>query len=454
MPLTDTNIDELASALFTEMLDGVSFEPPVVDLSSAEYQVPSAVGNPLYDPVGTLTEGDLTSRAKDGTGMFDGIMQSIGAHLRSEFDKGRITGKEYAEAWTSAMSAGLGSAVQYLLQKDNARYQAMLVQIQARNLEIQSVGERVRLEIEKARLQTTLVEAHTAAANYAMMKLKLANEAQQFAMSELTVQKLNYEITNLLPAQLAQANKSLEATTAEIAATAAKTAQTVYETSDILPTQKLGLEAEVAVKEYNIAFMLPAQVLQLTKQNAKLDFEIDELLPNELIKSSKEIEVRTAEISSIVAKKDQILYETASVLPAQVEGLEKDNAIKTYQLSDRLPAEVAGITADTVGKVYSNEYLLPAQLTSIREQSESHRAKTLDTRSDGTVVAGSTGMQNRLQEEQINSYKRDAETKIVKMLLDTWVTQKSLDEGLAPPSSLTDASINSAMATIRTNTGL
>lgn len=262
-----------------------------------------------------LTEAALTTRQVGGAGLFDGIMETMAKHLRVEYDKGRISGEDYAKAWISSMEAALGASVQFALQKDQAYYQALLVQ----------------------------------------------------------------------------------------------------------------------------------------KQVEKIDFEIKELLPKSLEKATKEIESISSEISLSTARRDQILYETANIQPLQKAGLEHDNAIKAFQLSDHLPAQVAGITADTAGKIYNNDFLLPAQLVSLKEQNEAHRAKTLDTRTDGAPVKGAIGVQIALQKQQIDSFKRDAETKVAKMILDTWITQKSMDEGLAPPSSLTDVNINSVMAKLRTN---
>lgn len=287
-----------------------------------------------------LTEAELTSRAVGGAGLFDGLMEAIGAHLKLEFEKGRISGKDYAEAWVASMQGALSTASQFLLQKDQARYQALLVQAQ--------------------------------------------------------VEKLRYEIDHLLP----------------------------------------------------------LQQMQLEMQNQKLDYEITYLMPKELDKVTKQIEGITAEISASTAKTEQILYETAQMLPAQKLAIEKDIAIKGYQLTDVLPAQVAGMTADTQGKIYNNNYLLPAQLESLKEQTEGHRSKTLDTRTDGTTVRGSVGVQKDLQKQQIVSFQRDAETKVTKMMLDAWSIQKSMDEGLEPPTAVTNTNISTAIAKVRTNLDL
>lgn len=323
-----------------------------------------------------LTEAALTSRAVGGAGLFDGLMEAVGAHLRVEFEKGRISGNDYANAWVASMQGALNTAAQFLLQKDQARYQAILVQAQV---------EKLHYEIEH------------------LLPL-------QQAQLELQNDRLNFEVTELLPLEKTKALKQAEVMDAQIAGTEAQTAQTLYQTENLLPLEKS--------------------------------------------KGLKQIDAITAEISGLAAKTEQTLYETTQMLPAQKQAIEKDIAIKGYQLTDVLPAQVAGTTADTQGKIYNNNYLLPAQLESLKEQTEGHRSKTLDTRTDGTTVKGSVGVQKDLQKQQIVSFQRDAETKMTKMMLDAWSIQKSMDEGLEPPTAVTNTNISTAIAKVRTNLDL
>ena len=696
------NIDAnaLANTLFTSLTTGSGVTLPVVDLTSTAYAAPSSTENSLYAVVPELTEASLTSREVNGTGMFDGLMASLGKHLQFEYEKGRISGKEYAEAWIASSQGALSSAVQYVLSKDQTQYQTKLVQLQARIAEIAAVSEKVNLEISKTKLAAARLETDTMQANLALAKLKIATEDAQYhalksqtATTDYQLENLlpkeleksqasidaivaetagtaaktaqivyetvemmpsqkagllvdnstkSYQLTNLLPKELEKAQKSIDAAVADIAATVAKKDQVLYETSDILPTQKLGIVGENAIKTYQLANLLPKDLekaqkaieaataeiagttakttqiiyettqmmpvqrdglltenstksyqlttllpLEVTKTNKQLEsmtaeivgiqadsdikvFQLEEILPKDVLKTQKEIdaitsdiaattakttqityettnilpaqktglvaessikefqlanimpkellkitadiaavnadvasseaktdqivyetteilpqqklslvadvstktyqltnllpkdlekaqkaiEAASAEISATVAKKDQILYETASILPTQKTGIEGDNAIKVYQLASVLTAQTANMTADTAGKVYSNQFLLPAQLETIREQTEANRAKTKDTRTDGSAIAGAIGKQNSLQQQQIDSYKRDSEAKVAKMLLDTWVTQKSLDEGLPAPASLTDTNINTVMTKVRANLGL
>ena len=362
------------------------------------------MGNPLYAAVAELGEIALTDRTVGGTGMFDGVMEALNAHLYEQFTKGRLTGDAYATAYVQLTQTALGNAVQYLLSDRTSHFQAIAAQKQAQAAEIGVVIERVRLEIAKVDLAAKFTEMNTLKADYALSKLKLSTEDANYAMTSAQRDAVIYANTFMLPAQLIQLTKQTELTETDISLKEAQVTGAVYNNTDILPAQKLDIIAGT---------------------------------------------------SGTTAQKDQTLYQTANILPAQKAGLDAENAIKVYQLATQMPAQTANVTADTVGKVYNNTFLLPEQLINLVEQSESHRAKTLDTRRDGvTPIVGAIGKQKDLQQQQIDSYKRDAETKLAKMLLDTWTVQKTVDEGLVPPTSITDVNINAVMGILRTNLAL
>lgn len=54
-----------------------------------------------------------------GTGVLDGVLTTVRANLKNEFDSGRITGVEYSETYTALITAALSSSVQYLQFRDS-----------------------------------------------------------------------------------------------------------------------------------------------------------------------------------------------------------------------------------------------------------------------------------------------------------------------------------------------
>ncbi len=682
MPVEASEI--LANSLYTALVAGAEISIPVVDLTTDEYVPPAVPTGPLYATIDPLLEVDITDRTVAGTGLFDGLMVSLNLHLKQEYDKGRITGKEYSDTYIALTQSALASSISFLQSNKQAYWQSILTQQQAQAAALAVYTGRVQLEIAKVQLMTSRSEANMMSANYTLSKLKLAEVDTAYETAMVQKDKMLYELASLMPAELAKINKEVDVATSQIAkitadtskvtadeanvtyqtvsllpgqlgqvtaqtaqvayqtanilpgevakltaetsqATAqtskitadeaaitystvnllpaqlgqltAQTAQVTYQTANILPEELAKLEAQTAQVTYQTAntlpgevakltaetsqvtyqttnilpeelakieaqtsqvtyqtanilpkevlkltaetsqttaqtskiaadtaavtysntnllpaqlgqltaqtnqvtyqttnilpeelakitkdieigtaqitditaktgkttadtaqtayqttYLLPSQLAQLTKQNAQLDYHLVNHSPKEVLKIQSEIDVASGQISHLSAQTTQATYQTVSLLPAQKLGVDADTAVKSYTLVSMLPAQLAGITADTVGKTYNNVSILPEQLANLQEQTESNRAKTLDTRTDGvTAISGAIGKQKALQQQQIDSYKRDAETKVVKMLLDTWITQKSLDEGLTPPITLSDANINNVLEDIQTN---
>jgi len=271
--------DTEANELITDLTTDISFEIPVVDLDSVIFKLPGDETIPMYGQITPLTNADLTTGEISGSGSFDAIMRGFKAHLAQEFEKGRITGSEYAKAYTTLTQNAMAASVQFLLGRDQAYWAAQLAQIQA-------ITARTQLETSKIQLAQIQFEALNSKANYALTKMRLASESMTYCTAK-----------------------------------------------------------------------------------------------------------------------------------------------------------------------YNLENLLPKQLALVSEQVETQRSQTLNTRTDGTTITGSVGKQKDLYSQQIVSYQRDAEVKAAKMFTDAWITQKTIDEGLLPPTGFTNASLDDVLAVIKTNNG-
>lgn len=104
--------------------------------------------------------------------------------------------------------------------------------------------------------------------------------------------------------------------------------------------------------------------------------------------------------------------------------------------------------------LFNVENTLPQQLRLLVEQTDAQRAQTHDYRYNGEPVSGSIGKQKELYSQQITSYQRDAEVKAAKLFTDAWITQKTIDEGLVPPTGFTNASLDPILTTLKTNNKL
>lgn len=199
--------DTQANALVTSLLAGKSFDIPAVDLSQPQFQIPDLDNGVTNNP---LTIADLTTKSINGTGSFDVVMSSVYAHLKGEFEKGRITGQEYTKAYIELTTASLSGAIQFLLGRDQAYWQAILVKNQSMLAMAQVVKARVEVETAKVLLQTARVQALTAEAEYALTKMKVATEDANYCgvLRDNEIKEFNLNV--LLPAQKLLVDEQIE----------------------------------------------------------------------------------------------------------------------------------------------------------------------------------------------------------------------------------------------------
>lgn len=144
---------------------------------------------------------------------------------------------------------------------------------------------------------------------------------------------------------------------------------------------------------------------------------------------------------------------TESVISNSVQFLlQKENAywqavagqlevVKTAKAIEEIEQNIINKTKEAL--------VLDEQRKLIKEQMESQLAQTLDVRTDSAAVSGLIKTQKDLYKQQIDSYKRDAETKVGKLLIDTWTTQKTVDEGLTAPTQVSNANLDTLITALR-----
>lgn len=126
-----------------------------------------------------------------------------------------------------------------------------------------------------------------------------------------------------------------------------------------------------------------------------------------------------------------------------------------YNLGTSLPAQTtlindqaALVTVQTAVQQFQVSSLGPVQLSLVSEQMQAQRAQTADTRSDLAPVQGAVGAQVKLYNQQIISYKRDAEVKAAKPFTDAYITAKTLDDTITPPAGFTNTNIDLVLSTL------
>jgi hypothetical protein len=167
------NSEVLANALEVSLTVGKDFTLQDIDFSDPVYELPDASGDAVVTPI---TVALLTDTVVGGTGVFDKLMTATKAHLRAEYDASRITGQDYTKAYIAMIEQCMANGVQFVLQKDQIYWQAVLARAQAQAAAVALVTARVQLLTAKLQAYLAQYEAYTAEANYSLTKLKLATE--------------------------------------------------------------------------------------------------------------------------------------------------------------------------------------------------------------------------------------------------------------------------------------
>ncbi len=333
-----------AEAAFDALTADASFDLP--DVSGIVLPVFPEVDDTLFDDFPAITVANLTEGKINGSGVFDVLMTSVTAHLDRERTAGRITNNDFAKTYVEFSAAAMGNAVQFLLQKDQARWAAIAAQNQAKVVLIELAKASIEFHTAKMQMELVAHQAYQVKAQVALAKMQLATAEVEYCTAE-------YRLENILPKE---------------------------------------------------ALILTAQKAQIEAQTESITRTTEDLLPEQ---------VRTA-----IAAAEAQEYQTANILPKQLEQLE-------------------------------------AQIDVTEEQHETQRAQTLDTRSDGTTpVTGVLGKQKELHAQQIVSYQRDAQLKAAKPFVDAWITMKTIDEGVLPPTGFNNANLDAVLAIIRADNDL
>ena len=441
------NSTELANTMFTALTAGVTV-PASPDFSDPKFDFEPDETSELYSEISGATIAEVTQgeNTLGGTGAFDVFMTAMDKHLEREFKGNRLTGSQYAEVYTAVANQVMGQAVSFTLQKDQAQWAAVTAQMQARIAEIQATEALINLEKTKIDAVTSNFQMNLIAAQYGLTKMQIATEEANHDSVTADVSIKHFQRNYQQPAELSISH---------------------YERTAVMPStvdmNKVQVDrilpAQAAITEYQNRVLQPleADIQKLQRdriiptQADMADFQRDNIQPVELAQQQHILnkrqpaetllineQVETQRANTLDTRTDNLTPITG-VLGLQKRNLSVDADIKDYNLDNQLPRQVE---------------LLENQIDLTGEQYESERAKTLDVRSDGETVEGSVGKQKDLYDQQIDSFIKDAAHKTAKMYLDSWITQKTLDEGLNAPTQLTNDEINDVLATVRTNNNL
>ena len=172
----------------------------------------------------------------------------------------------------------------------------------------------------------------------------------------------------------------------------------------------------------------------MTAANAHLDSQFK----NERITGTQYAEVYLGQLQAVLANAVQFLIERDKtylnnlLINAQIELANKQVELAEKQL------EQADKQLELLEKQIE---LQQAQADLARQKIKTEIAQIADT-VDGVAVSGVIGAQVALYKQQRESFLRDAEQKSLKILADTWITRKTIDEGVEVPVNFDTDALN------------
>jgi len=341
---------------------------------------------------------DLTTQTIDGTGVFDVMMKTVKAHLKEEYDSGRIKGNDYSTVYLGALQGTMDRALQFVLSKDKVNAELAVVELEkaritAENLNIPKVGLKIDAE-------TLLVEQQTD--NLVAQGLNIPKEGVV----------LDKQALKLISDTVVSDKQSLQ-----LIAETTRVNQTV--TNLVTENTNLGKQGllidnqklQVAQQTTNLV----AEALNIPKQGTKIDNDAALIAAQTLIVPKQGLQTE-AQTLLVTEQKDNAVLQGLNLTK---EGCKLDAEF------DVLEQQVLKVTAETT-------LLTQKKVTELAQ-----------VNSSGVDADSVIGKQKALYTAQTTGFTRDAELKVAGKLIDTWNVRRTTDDAVVADAGngLLDANI-------------
>lgn len=88
-----------------------------------------------------LTNGSLVNQEWAGTGVFDTLVAAVNKNIELQYNKGRITGQDYANVYLGALQSTLQQSIEFLLRKELTEAQTDEAREKAEIAYVEKVGK-------------------------------------------------------------------------------------------------------------------------------------------------------------------------------------------------------------------------------------------------------------------------------------------------------------------------
>ena len=243
----------------------------------------------------TLDITKLTECTLEGSGVLDKLLLTARVHLQDEFQQGRITGKEYSNAYIAIYDRMVQSAIAYALAAEKAPYE--IAQLEAQT----ALTEEQRRQVEEE------------------TRYRLPAEIQQIqAQTALTTQqKVN------LTAEALNIPKQGELIDAQVIATLRE--------GDLKEKQVLLAEKELLLRDKELS--IKEQQLLIAAQELLLKAEEIEVAKSQSALYAQKVITEKAQVDSSVVGAGSVIDTNNKLLNAQADAYEKEQVIKAVKLA-------------------------------------------------------------------------------------------------------------------------
>ena len=243
----------------------------------------------------TLDITKLTECTLEGSGVLDKLLLTARVHLQDEFQQGRITGKEYSNAYIAIYDRMVQSAIAYALAAEKAPYE--IAQLEAQT----ALTEEQRKQVEEE------------------TRYRLPAEIQQIqAQTSLTTQqKVN------LTAEALNIPKQGELIDAQVIATLRE--------GELKEKQILLAEKELLLRDKELS--IKEQQLLIAAQELLLKAEEIEVAKSQSALYAQKVITEKAQVDSSVVGAGSVIDTNNKLLNAQADAYEKEQVIKAVKLA-------------------------------------------------------------------------------------------------------------------------
>lgn len=246
---------------------------------------------------------ELTDGSLDGKGAYDVLLKTFKAHLAYEYEKQRIRGTDYVNAYVQLLSQGLSNIAGYALDKAKLPLELQLLEAQMLKVGADTILTTKQGGLADAQITKEMAEAEKL---HLEMQYKLPKELEmidaQIKDMKITTDLKEYELKHIKPLELALREKELLLKQYQI---------NVME-------RELEIKAEqLALARYELKFKAPAEVDSINAQTG--------------LYQQKTI-TEKAQTDGSVIREGSVMAMNNAVLAEQAQSYKNDGKIKVLSI--------------------------------------------------------------------------------------------------------------------------